>query len=141
MQCKLTKMCFFRFYLRVLSSNDSDQLSTIFNSVVITTILGSIIVTLNAKLLKAKISLTQSMTILGYSSFPLMVCAILVKVMEKIVRIPFVELGLCLFCCFLCIRAAFSVLATTIEGSKYSMVGFPAIIYYVFLTYLMILLI
>jgi hypothetical protein len=81
------------------------------------------------------------MTILGYSSFPLMVCAVLITLMQKVVRIPLLELALSIFACVMCIRASFGVLATTIEGGKVAMIGFPALIYYLFLSYLMILLI
>lgn len=103
--------------------------------------MGSIVVTLNARLLKAKVSLTQSLTILGYSSFPLMLSAFFIFIMQKIGRIAILELLLAVFCGFLCVRSAFSILSTTIEPSKHAMVGFPTVIYYIFLTYLMILLI
>eukprot|EP00835_Amoeboradix_gromovi_P004387 NODE_338_length_10654_cov_0.207295.p2 type:complete len:245 gc:universal NODE_338_length_10654_cov_0.207295:4409-5143(+) len=62
----------------VLSAeNKGDQLTLMFSTTFVVVWIGSIIVTLNAKLLGGKISILQSVCVLGYCLFPLLISAII----------------------------------------------------------------
>ena len=66
------------------AENKGDQLSLMFSTTFAVVWLGSIVVTLNAKLLGGKISILQSVCVLGYCLFPLLIAAILCLVFKLI---------------------------------------------------------
>ena len=81
----------------VLSAeNAGDQLSTVFSTTFSVVWLGSIVVTLNAKLLGGKLNILQSVCVLGYCLFPLLIAAILSAIL-KIIFIRLIIVGISLF--------------------------------------------
>jgi hypothetical protein len=68
---------------RILSMTSKKESGIVFTTVFIIIWIGSMIITLNTKLLGGKMSLMQCICLLGYCLFPLDVAALLVRVFFK----------------------------------------------------------
>eukprot|EP00834_Sanchytrium_tribonematis_P006360 NODE_461_length_7178_cov_0.667185.p5 type:complete len:218 gc:universal NODE_461_length_7178_cov_0.667185:5155-4502(-) len=80
----------------VLSAeNTGDQMPLVFSTTFAVVWLGSIVVTLNAKLLGGKISILQSVCVLGYCLFPLLIAAVVCFII-KIIFIRMIVVGIAL---------------------------------------------
>jgi len=84
--------------LSLTSSTGSETNSSTFSTVFLLVWIGSLVVTVNAQLLGGTISLFQSLSVMGYSVFPLAVSKMLIMVVKiwanlKVLNFAFVAIG------------------------------------------------
>lgn len=75
-------------------ATDNDQASYAFADLFVTVWLGSAVVTVNAQLLRAKVSFFQTVCVLGYCIAPLVVAALLVSFYQSLTFLPTVFISL-----------------------------------------------
>lgn len=112
----------------------------VFASVFVVVWLGSGIVTLNAQLLGGTISFFQSLCVLGYCVFPMMMAALLIGLL-KLTPIGFVWLDLIwLALAFLWATRASSVfIGLYIKKERRLLAVFPVLFFYIFLGWMILL--
>eukprot|EP00451_Oxyrrhis_marina_P040659 CAMPEP_0204392376 /NCGR_PEP_ID=MMETSP0469-20131031/61726_1 /ASSEMBLY_ACC=CAM_ASM_000384 /TAXON_ID=2969 /ORGANISM="Oxyrrhis marina" /LENGTH=192 /DNA_ID=CAMNT_0051386353 /DNA_START=11 /DNA_END=586 /DNA_ORIENTATION=- len=88
-------LCLMLSIVLAAQTKKADQAGQVFALVFVVVWIGSAVVTANALLLKGKISFFQSVCVLGYCIFPLVIAAILSWVFNlyRIVKIIFVVIG------------------------------------------------
>lgn len=76
-------------FLMVFLQSSPDQSIQVFSMVISLVCVGSVVVTINAKLLGGRVSFFQSLCVLGYCLFPLLVASLVSFVLHNLfVRIP-----------------------------------------------------
>ncbi|KAG9127236.1 hypothetical protein FRC07_000053 [Ceratobasidium sp. 392] len=99
-----------------------DQSLGVFTGVVVIVSVGSLVVTLNAKLLGGRVSLFQSLCVLGYCIFPL----VLVAIISTFVRALYVRGPLAIAAWAWCVWAAVNFLdGTKIEQQRILLAVYP----------------
>ena len=113
-------------------SAKSDQKGLAFGGVFVIIWLGSGIVTLNGQLLGGKISFFQSVCVLGYCVFPLVLCSIVFIFLTSFTIRFFVVLCCVVWCCI----TSTLVLSHSVKRKRKALSMFPVVLYYLFLGWL-----
>jgi hypothetical protein len=119
------------------------QASLVFAAVFCSVWLGSAVVTINAQLLGGTISFFQSVCVLGYCVFPMMMAAVVVDLLKMISFLGFVSTILemvVLGVAFLWSTRASSVfIGQYIMASRRLLAVFPVLFFYTFLAWMILL--
>ncbi|GAA5993182.1 hypothetical protein JCM11641_003657 [Rhodosporidiobolus odoratus] len=121
----------------LLSTNaPTEQSLPIFTGVFVIVWLGSVVVTLNAKLLGGKVSFFQSLCVLGYCIFPLDLAALV----SVFVRMLWVRLPVCAGCLGWSVYAAINFLGgTRLEKDRAVLAVFPLTMLFFLLSWMTML--
>ncbi|GAA5845989.1 hypothetical protein JCM11251_001714 [Rhodosporidiobolus azoricus] len=121
----------------LLSTNaPADQSLPIFTGVFVIVWLGSVVVTLNAKLLGGKVSFFQSLCVLGYCIFPLDLAALV----AVFVRLLWVRLPICAITLAWSVYAAINFLGgTRLEQDRAVLAVFPLFMLFFLLAWMTML--
>jgi hypothetical protein len=118
----------------------TSQTSAVFAAVFTSMWIGSVVVTVNAKLLGGTISFFQSVCVLGYSVFPFCLSAVMILVLDKTplgrvwLNVLWVAVGY-----VWAIRASTVFIARFIRRERRFLAVFPVFFYYVLLGWLVLL--
>jgi len=114
----------------------SDQSLSIFTGVFAIVWIGSLVVTLNAKLLGGKVSFLQSVCVLGYCIFPLCVAAFI----SLFISILWIRAPICIVAFAWSIYAAINFLGgTRLEQDRAVLAVFPLFLFYFILGWMTLL--
>jgi hypothetical protein len=121
----------------MLSANaPPDQSLGVFTGVVVIVSVGSLIVTLNAKLLGGKVSLFQSLCVLGYCIFPLVVAS----VVSTFVHVLYVRAPVALAAWAWCVWASVNFFdGTRIESQRVLLAVYPLCLFYFILAWMIVI--
>jgi len=128
----------FTITLAILLSLDAPpaQSLTVFTGVFVIVSVGSVVVTLNCKLLGGKVSFLQSLCVLGYCLFPLDIAALV----ATFVRILWVRIPVCIVCFAWSVFAIINFLGgTRLEDSRAFLAVYPAILLFFCLAWITML--
>jgi len=118
----------------------SNQASLVFAAVFCAVWMGSTIVTVNAQLLGGTISFFQSVCVLGYSVFPLVLSATVVGVMRIFVHTwLWLNLIICGVGCVWALRASSVFISLYITPERRALALYPVVFFYTFLAWLILL--
>ncbi|EUC64791.1 YIPF6 protein [Rhizoctonia solani AG-3 Rhs1AP] len=107
----------------------------VFTGVVVIVSIGSLVVTLNAKLLGGRVSLFQSLCVLGYCTFPLVLAAII----STFVRVLYVRAPIALAAWAWCVWAAVNFLdGTKLEQKRILLAVYPLLLFYFLLAWMIL---
>ncbi|KAG8719192.1 hypothetical protein FRC08_003419 [Ceratobasidium sp. 394] len=108
----------------------------VFTGVVVIVSVGSLVVTLNAKLLGGRVSLFQSLCVLGYCIFPLVLAAII----STFVRVLYVRAPIAIAAWAWCVWAAVNFLdGTKIEQQRILLAVYPLLLFYFLLAWMILI--
>ncbi|KAJ1307542.1 hypothetical protein OPQ81_001639 [Rhizoctonia solani] len=108
----------------------------VFTSVVVIVSIGSLVVTLNAKLLGGRVSLFQSLCVLGYCIFPLVLAAII----STFVRVLYIRAPIALAAWVWCVWAAMNFLdGTKLEQQRVLLAVYPLLLFYFLLAWMILI--
>ncbi|KAG8693118.1 hypothetical protein FRC09_010723 [Ceratobasidium sp. 395] len=111
-----------------------DQSLGVFTGVVVIVSVGSLVVTLNAKLLGGRVSLFQSLCVLGYCIFPL------VAIISTFVRVLYIRGPLAIAAWAWCVWAAVNFLdGTKIEQQRILLAVYPLLLFYFILAWMILI--
>ncbi|CAE6516097.1 unnamed protein product [Rhizoctonia solani] len=114
----------------------SAQSLGVFTGVVVIVSIGSLVVTLNAKLLGGRVSLFQSLCVLGYCIFPLVLAAII----STFVRVLYVRAPIALAAWAWCVWAAVNFLdGTKLEQQRIFLAVYPLLLFYFILAWMILI--
>ncbi|KDE06343.1 hypothetical protein MVLG_03380 [Microbotryum lychnidis-dioicae p1A1 Lamole] len=121
----------------LLSTNaPSEQSLAIFTGVFVIVWLGSVVVTLNAKLLGGKVSFFQSLCVLGYCVFPIDIAAIV----SVFIKVLWIRLPICLAAFGWSIWAAVNFLGgTRLEKDRAVLAIYPLVLLFFLLAWMVML--
>ncbi|KAF0983549.1 hypothetical protein FDP41_010614 [Naegleria fowleri] len=108
------------------------QKGAVFGGVFVIIWLGSGIVTLNGQLLGGTISFFQSVCVLGYCVFPLVLCSVAFIFLESFTIRFFVVLCCVIWCCI----TSTLVLTHSVKPKRKLLSMYPVILYYIFIGWL-----
>mmetsp|Transcript_18019 Transcript_18019/g.33269 ORF Transcript_18019/g.33269 Transcript_18019/m.33269 type:complete len:197 (+) Transcript_18019:29-619(+) len=116
----------------LLSLASSDQASTAFSSVFVIVWCGAFVVTLNAQLLGGKLSCFQSVCVLGYCIFPLVVAAVICQFWSNVIfKAVVVLLGL-----GWATRASMVFMSQLVPAERKLLVTYPVGLFYVVISWM-----
>lgn len=121
----------------MLSLHASDEQSlSVFSGIFVIVGLGSVAVTTNAKLLGGKVSFFQSLCVLGYCLFPLVLAAVI----TLFVRMLWIRLPICLGAFGWSAYAAVNFLGgTRLEDNRAFLATYPCMLLFFLLAYIILL--
>lgn len=108
------------------------QSGIVFGGVFIIVWIGSVIVTMNAQLLGGKISFFQSVCVLGYCIFPLVLCSLLFLVIKHWTLRMIFSLPACAWS----ILSSGAIVSTSVHRDRQLLSTYPVVLFYLFISYL-----
>jgi len=121
------------FVLSMKASNDAD---TIFGTIFIIVWGGASVLTLNAKFLGAEISFFQSVCVLGYCIFPILIGAVGITVVEFLFELPFIiNMGICGFAFFWAFVSSVGFMGQLVPEDKKVLAVYPVLLFYLSLSW------
>jgi hypothetical protein len=119
------------------------QASLVFAAVFCSVWLGSAVVTINAQLLGGTISFFQSVCVLGYCVFPMMMAAVVVDLLKMLPPLGFVstllEVAVLAVAFLWSTRASSVFIGQYIMPSRRLLAVFPVLFFYLFLAWMILL--
>eukprot|EP01080_Neovahlkampfia_damariscottae_P001107 gene1107-10621_t len=114
------------------NSAQTNQSALVFAAIFIVFWVGSTVVTINAQFLGSELSLFQSVCILGYCVFPLVICSfVFVFISSWLIRSFILPIGL-----IWSNLAAGAFLSDTVDMKRRLLVVFPIVLFYLFISWL-----
>lgn len=117
--------------LVIMMLKGSSSYEALFGSVFFLIVFGSLLVTLNAKLIGLKFSGFFYVAVLGYCLTPMLIAALVNLLLGRFIT-RFGVLLVALACFAWCVRSASTFFYLTVDKSKPCMVMYPVILFYLF---------
>lgn len=116
------------------SDNDESR-SDVFQTILQVVTIGSMVLTVNGKLISSNIGLLQTLSILGYSFTPTLGAAIFILLITFSKILDFI---IACQACYWSIRVSAKLVSCRTENSKKVLVTIPVILYQIMLTWMML---
>jgi len=124
----------------ILSLKAKEHRDSVFGSVFVIIWGGSTVLTLNAKFLGGKISYFQSICVLGYCVFPIVIGAFAISVVEILFNLHFIiNLGVCGFALFWSVVSCMGFMSQLVTEEKKLLVVYPMVLFYLSLSWMVLL--
>mmetsp|Transcript_28043 Transcript_28043/g.24749 ORF Transcript_28043/g.24749 Transcript_28043/m.24749 type:complete len:168 (+) Transcript_28043:248-751(+) len=124
----------------VLSFKAKEGADTIFGTIFVIIWGGASILTLNAKFLGGKISFFQSVCVLGYCVFPILLASILITLIELGIELPLiVNLPICALALFWAVSSAVGFMKALVNEEKKYLAVYPVILFYLSLSWFVLI--
>jgi len=124
----------------VLTIHADEEDDTIFGTIFIIIWGGACILTLNAKFLGGKLSFFQSVCVLGYCVFPILLAACIISILKVPFRPHFVvNLIFCGLAAFWAITSSIGFIKALVVEEKKFLAAYPVILFYLSLTWFVLL--
>lgn len=128
----------FVFFLMfaVTSSLHQRSVEGVFTVVIMVLTFGSFILTVNSKLLNVNLSILQGVSLIGYSMFPMNIASLFTCIFYFLPAM--LKAAVAIFCAFCSIRCGHRVVDCIAQKDKVYLVGFPLVIFYLSLCWIII---
>jgi len=130
-------LCLLLAFILTLASDDQDD--TIFGTIFIIIWGGACILTLNAKFLGGKISFFQSVCVLGYCVFPIVLASGFVAIINLAINQFILNLVICGLGSFWAITSSIGFIRALVTEQKKMLAAYPVILFYLALTWFVLL--
>ncbi|KAL7719977.1 Protein YIPF [Entamoeba marina] len=123
------------------TNDDQDISSYVFSIVFILFWLGSIVISLNTKFLGGKLSITQSICVIGYCVFPIFLGAVITTITTFIYdkSTLFIGIPVMVLCDVWSCMASFGFLQSAIKLSRRLLAVYPIVLFFTMLSWLTLL--
>ena len=108
--------------------NCKESMERIFSTIIIYITLGSVVVTVNAKLLKTKLTLLQGGSLIGYSLFPMNISAVFSGVLRFMPS--FLKVLVTIVAVLCSIKCGFEIIKCVSHKEKIYLMTYPLVLFY-----------
>ena len=126
---------YFMFFASINSLFSKEHATSVFTTIFCVLCIGSLVLTINGKLMNAKLGFLQMISILGYSLVPLLIASIFCLIFQwsKILDLVFCVLG-----CLWSIRCSARLVSCRAPEDKKLLVSLPVYLYQIALMWMIL---